>query len=192
MPAASDFNPDTPTVFLRDETGRSLSCSVEGTFETEGKTYGLLLPLDTPIEIFMVSEEDGEEIISDVGDEELESLFANARAVLAEQNLDLQSTPLTLTAVGEVPEPTEDNTFVLDLDEEEDDEESEGEEFMVLASFFQDGVAYNVCTPVEPLLILATLTGEEDAEIIEPEEYQRVAPLLEAFLYDHPLFHDED
>jgi Protein of unknown function (DUF1292) len=97
-----------PTVNLKDEDGRSLPCHIENSMKIRGEEYVLLLPVDAPIEIFAwaddeeAEDEEGEMLI-DIDEEELDDVFATARAVLAEQDLILNRTALTLTASGEIP-----------------------------------------------------------------------------------------
>lgn len=194
MPPLPEFAQEGPTVTLRDENGRSLPCQVEETFDLEGKAYALLLPIDYPIEIFVISEdEEGEEVMSDVEEDTIDTIFATARAVLAEQNLNLHRAAITLTATGDLPELDDENCFTLDLEEDEslgnpqsgeDEEDAPSEDFQILATFFDQDLAYAICTPVEPLLIFATMTAAGEAAIVPPEEFQRLQPLLEAKLYD--------
>jgi hypothetical protein len=79
-------------VNLTDDTGRTLSCYVERYLELDSKTYLLLLPADSPIEIFAWNEDEEElaELIAIDEDDEIAKVFADASAVLAEQNLTLK------------------------------------------------------------------------------------------------------
>ncbi|MEY3299100.1 MAG: hypothetical protein RLZZ597_2360 [Cyanobacteriota bacterium] len=95
---------DDSAVVLTDDTGRFLPCQVEQRFNLNGREYLLLLPIDAPIEIFVWQEEDDEEVLMDIEEEDIEQLFPTAKAVLAEQNLVLQRTAITLTAAGELPD----------------------------------------------------------------------------------------
>ncbi|WP_008319163.1 DUF3727 domain-containing protein [Leptolyngbya sp. PCC 6406] len=188
MTPPSEFAQEGSTVTLRDEAGRSLPCQVEQTFDLGGKPYALLFPIDTPVEIFAwATDEDGEEeVMVDVEDEDIDSLFATAKAVLAEQNLHLQRSAITLTVAGDLPDAEEENCFTLDVGEDLEDEEDEdaSEDFQILATFFQQDVEYTICTPVDPLLIFAYMTPTGDAEVVPPEEFERLQPELEATLFD--------
>lgn len=170
---------DAQTVSLVDHEGRSLLCYIEQSLDVKGNNYVLLLPVDSPIEIFAwaIEEDSDEEILIDIDEEELEEVFPTARAVLAEQDLILHHTALTLTASGELPEVEEDDIISLDI------EEGEGpmnlEQFQQLASFFYEEQEYVVCTPLDPLLFFASLNAKGEPELLSPEEFQELLTLEE-------------
>lgn len=179
------FTPDEPPVLLKDEDGRTLTCSVEQTFDLQNDRYLLLLPIDAPIEIFLWQEEDEDEaVILDIEDDEVEALFPTARAVLAEQNLALKNTAITLTASGELPEAEEEDCFSLEVDDVNDGEEAATEEFQILATFFHEDEEYIVCTPLNPLLIFAKRDEKGDLAVVSPEEFQKIRNSLEEKLFD--------
>ncbi len=175
---------DDSAVVLTDDTGRFLPCQVEQRFSLNGREYLLLLPIDAPIEIFVWQEEDDEEVLMDIEEEDIEQLFPTAKAVLAEQNLVLQRTAITLTAAGELPDVDEENCLTLELDEVDDTGEPMTEEFQILATCFHDDQEYTLCTPVEPLLIFAYRTAEGTLDIVTPEEFQAIRGSLEEKLFD--------
>jgi hypothetical protein len=178
---------DGPTIALKDESGRSLICQIEQTFDIEGQQYALLLPLDTPVEIFGWEEDDSGETDSlvDVEEEDIDTLFPIARAVLAEQDLTLQRTAITLTVAGEIPEPDDEDCFTLEIGEDSDAEDEQGnEEFQILATFFHDDIEYTVCTPIDPLLLFAQITTDGNAQMVPPEEFERLRPEIESTLFD--------
>lgn len=170
---------DAPTLSLTDEEGRSLLCYVERSLTVKGKEYVLLLPVDSPIEIFAWvadEENDDEEMLIDIDDDELEEVFSTARAVLAEQDLILHQTALTLTASGELPEVTEDDIITLDI---ESDDEPSYEQFQQLAAFFHEEQEYVVCSPLDPLLFFAQLNAKGQPELVSLEELQTLLELEE-------------
>lgn len=177
---------DEPTVLLTDDQGLTLPCVVEQTFDLSDREYLLLLPVDAPIEVFVWRAEEGdeEEILMDVEDEEVAAIFATAKAVLAEQNLTLQRTAITLTAAGELPEPEDDDCLTLELDELSTDEEGSTEEFQILATFFYQDEEYTLCTPLDPLLIFARRDAAGKLEVVTPEEFQQIRATLEEKLFD--------
>ena len=176
---------DDSAVVLTDDSGRFLPCQVEQRFDLNGREYLLLLPLDAPIEIFVwQEEEDDDEVVMDIEEEDLDLIFPTAKAVLAEHNLVLQRTAITLTAAGELPEVDEENCFTLELDEVDEAGEPLSEEFQILATCFQDEQEYRLCTPVEPLLIFAYRTAEGTLDIVTPEEFQAIRGSLEEKLFD--------
>jgi Protein of unknown function (DUF3727)/Protein of unknown function (DUF1292) len=177
---------DEPTVLLTDDQGLTLPCVVEQTFDLGQKEYLLLLPVHAPIEIFVWRTEEGEEeeVLMDVEEDEIEPLFATAKAVLAEQNLTLQRTAITLTASGELPEAEEDDCLTLELDEWSEGEEGATEEFQILSTFFYEDEEYTLCTPLDPLLIFAHRTPKGSLEVVTPEEFQKIRATLEEKLFD--------
>ncbi len=176
---------DLGSVTLTDEVGRRLNCSIEHTLEVDGEEFLLLMPRDTPIQIVAWDEEDEEDfadatLIED--DEEIDLLFPDAQAVLAEQNLTLKRTAYTLTVAGELPEMDEEE--ILTIEVEESDVELEPEEFQLLASFYHEEQEYGVYTPLDPLLFLARTNSKGEPELLSPEEFKKVQPLLEDLLFD--------
>lgn len=94
---------DVPTVWLKDNTGRSLFCHLEYSLTLENQTYALLQPVDAPVMIFAWDDDSDEPtILEDI--EDLEPLLPTAKAVLSEQNLTLLDTAVTLTVEGDLPE----------------------------------------------------------------------------------------
>lgn len=176
-----------PIVTLTDDEARLLPCYVEKSLDIEGVEYLLLLPVNLPIEVFVWQqvdedgEEDGEEILADVEDEEIDDLFPSARAVLAELDLLLERSAHTLTAAGDLPEADEEDCFSLEIDEED---AQATEEFQMLATFFHEGSQYTLCTPLDPLMFFASRQADGTVELVEPEEFQRMRSQLEDKLFD--------
>lgn len=166
--------PHIETVTLTDEAGRSLACSIEHTFEIDGQEYVLLLPVDTPVEVFAwVGGEDDEEAVP-VEDSQIDdALFSTAKAVLEEQNLTLKRTAIALTVEGDLPEVEDD-----DFEEDEDSPESDYEELQWLASFYHEEQEYAIYTPLDPLFILARLNAAGEPELLSPEEIKNLEPML--------------
>jgi len=172
-------NFDVPAqVVLVDEQGRSLACYVDRTLEVDERPYLLLLPVDVPVELFVWNE--AEDTLLDLEEEELAKVLPIARDVLAEQNLTLLDTALTLTAKGELPEDAE--TLFLDYEGEEG--EIESEEFQELGVFYYEGRRYGVYTPLDPLLFFARLNSDGQPEPLTAEEMERLGPRLEAELFN--------
>jgi hypothetical protein len=175
------------SVTLTDEAGRTLNCYIEHSLEVEGSEYLLLLPVDSPIEIVVWDDEDDEEedeaqatILEDEADIDL--IFSDAQAVLAEQNLTLKRTAYTLTVSGELPPVNEDEILTIEVGE--NDEEVESEEFQLLASFYHEDQEYGIYTPLDPLLFFAQKNQDGQPELLTPEQFQKVQPLLEELLFD--------
>ncbi len=176
---------DESAVVLTDDAGRFLPCQVEQTFSLNDREYLLLLPIDSPIEIFVwQQDDDDDEVLMDVEDEDIDQIFLTAKAVLAEQNLTLQRTAITLTAGGELPEPEDDNCLTLELDDLDEAGNPVTEEFQVLATCFYEDEEYTLCTPLDPLLIFAHRTSNGSLEVVTPEEFQAIRGGLEEKLFD--------
>jgi hypothetical protein len=179
---------DNDVVTLIDESGRRLNCSIEHSIEVDGSEYLLLMPVDSPIEIVAWDEEDEEDsadatLLED--DAEIDMIFSDAQAVLAEQNLILKRTGFTLTVAGELPSVDDvDEDDILTIEIEEDDVKLEPEELMFLASFYHEEQKYEIYTPLDPLLFPARRNSQGEAELLTPEEIEKVQPLLNEWLFD--------
>ena len=173
-------------VTLTDEAGRSLSCSIEHSLNVEGIDYLLLLPVDSPVELVAWDEDDQADDLADatlVEDEtEIDEIFSDAQAVLAEQNLILKRTAFTLTVAGEIPPVDEDEILTIELAEE--DVELEPEQLQLLANFYHEEQEYGIYTPLDPLLFFAKRNPTGQLELLSPEEFQKVQPLLEELLFE--------
>jgi hypothetical protein len=181
-PQSEDFD-DAELVTLTDETGRELPCYIERELELDNKTYLLLLPVNEPIEIFAWDEDDDiTELVAVEEEEEISRIFADAHAVLAEQNLTLKRTAFTLSAVGELPplDPTE----VVTIEIDEEDDSLEPEEFQILARFYNEEQEYAICTPVDPLLFFGKADEKGKIVLLSEEEAEQLQPMLEDMLLD--------
>ena len=175
---------EAETVTLTDEQGKSLHCYIEHSLEYDSVVYLLLMPVDIPIVILSWEDEDEDEALEAImleDHEEIEIVFADAKAVLAEQNLYLQHTAYTLTATGELPPIEEDNLLTLNLDEE--DSQLESEELQFLASFYNSQQKYSIYTPMTPLLFFARQNLDGELELVSPDE-ERFQPILEELLFE--------
>ncbi|MDJ0903154.1 MAG: DUF3727 domain-containing protein [Xenococcus sp. MO_188.B8] len=172
------------TVEIFDEKGRSLNCYIEHSLETDGITYLLLMPVDIPIVIISWDDDSDAEEVEAVmleDDQEIEEIFANAKAVLAEQNLSLKHTGYSLTAIGELPPIEEEQLLTLNLDEEDSD--LEAEELQLLASFYYCQKKYSIYTPLTPLLFFARYNRNQELELVSPDE-ENFQPILEELLFE--------
>ncbi|MEA5577202.1 DUF3727 domain-containing protein [Anabaena sp. UHCC 0451] len=176
---------DAAAITLTDEKGRSLECYVEHSLSVDGQEYILLLPVDSPIEIF-AWQGDGEEeeaiLVED--DATIDELFSTAQAVLSEQNLIIRNTAYALTVVGELPPVEESEIFTLEIEDEDQEADLEPEQLQLLASFYHQNQEYAVYTPLDPLLFFARITKTGKPELLSPEEFRKVQPLLEEHLFN--------
>ena len=174
---------DATAITLTDEKGRSLQCYVEHSLSVREQEYLLLLPVDSPIEIFAWQNTGKEEeaiLIED--DAHIEAIFSTAQAVLSEQNLVIKNTAYALTVVGELPPVEESEIFTLEIEDEETD--LEPEQLQLLTSFYHQEQEYAIYTPLDPLLFFARINKQGQPELLSPEEFRQVQPLLEEHLFD--------
>jgi Protein of unknown function (DUF3727)/Protein of unknown function (DUF1292) len=181
-PQSEDFD-DAELVTLTDEAGRELPCYIERELELDGNTYLLLLPENAPIEIFAWDEDDEiAELVAVEEEEEISRIFADAHAVLSEQNLTLKRTAFTLSAIGELPPLDPAEVVTIELDEE--DESLEPEEFQILARFYNEEQEYAICTPVDPLLFFGKADEKGAISLLSETEAEQLQPMLEDMLLD--------
>ena len=171
------------TIVLTDDTGKSLSCTVETKFKVDSTEYLLLQPVDFSVQIFAWQETDDEEEteLVDVTEEEIDLIFSTAQAVLSEQNLSLRRSAYTLTVSGDLPEPTEED--IIEIDTEED---GNCGDFQELANFYYEEQAFSVFTALDPLMFIAKVSDDGLPEILTPAEMAALEPYVEQYL-DHVL-----
>jgi hypothetical protein len=171
------------SITLTDDQGRSLECYIEHSLAVEDQEYVLLLPVDSPVEIFAWQGDDEEEeaiLVED--DATIEEIFTTAQAVLSEQNLVLKNTAYALTVAGELPPVEESELFTLEIEDE--DADLEPEQLQLLSTFYQEEQEYAIYTPLDPLLFFARITTTGKPELLSPEEFRKVQPLLEEQLFN--------
>ncbi len=180
---------DIDRVTLADEKGLTLDCYIENAIEGNDGTYLLLMPVDVPVVILSWDgeEEDGndsDEISNAVlleDTKEIEEIFADAKAVLAELDLTLKLTAFTLTLTGELPPIEDDGVLTLELDKDEPSIDSE--ELQFLTDFYHNKHKYSIYTPLSPLLFLAKYNLLGKVELVSPEDEQ-MQIILEELLFD--------
>ena len=183
--SSSQFNQDEQydeeILTIVDENGRSLPCYIEQSIEFDSMTYLLLIPVDIPVVIMSINNDDDEQLEAAMleDDEEIAEIFNNAKAVLAEQNLYLHHTAYTLTATGELPPIEEDQILTLDANEGEG--EGESEELQSLSYFYHAKQKYGIYTPLTPLLFFARYDMENRLELVSPDQ-ENLLPILEELL----------
>jgi hypothetical protein len=166
---------DVPTIVVEDHTGRQLLCYLEQLIPLDGKDYGLLTPVDTPVCLFRLKDDDDPELIETL--QASEPILGVADVVLQEHDLTLVRSAVTLTVSGELDEPDPED---LDPEEGEDDDT---ETYELLVSFMVEDQEYGLYIPLDPFFVVARLEGAR-AELVEGEEFDRVQPRIEAELSD--------
>ena len=163
---------DAQTLLLRDSSENELFCYLEQIVNIESKEYALLTPVDTPVTLFKINENDEPELIEKIQKDE--QILKNADAVLQEHDLTLVRSAVTLTVSGELDEPVYD-----DLEEEELNDETETYELLVNFNVLE--AEYGLYIPLDPFFIVGRIE-ENCAILIEDEEFDRIQPLIEAEL----------
>jgi hypothetical protein len=179
------------TVVLKDDEGRQLVCYVEEPVQLEGNTYALLTPVDTPVCLVRLAEDEADhEIIEDL--EGAEDILSIADAVLQEHDLTLVRSAHILTVNGDIDGPDleeedeEVNEDDLDeLDDLEEDGESDTYEMLLDRPFWVGEEQYALFIPLDPLFLVARLE-QGGAELVSDEELERVGPLIEAAIEEQP------
>lgn len=187
-PSPKEEPSNESTVTVTDDLGRELTCSVEYEMEIEGQDYVLLFPVDTPVELFTWYTDVEDEAAVPVEDEdEVDRVFDTAQAVLAEQNLVLKRTAVTLTVAGDLPEiPAEE----MMGDSNNGQESEEYEELLLLANFFHEEQEYAVYAPLDHFYIVARVNEDGDPVLLTEEEFKRIEPMLPQF--DEDFLDEED
>jgi len=185
-------NAHAGSITLTDDKGRALECYIENSLSVHGQEYVLLLPVDSPVEIFAwQGDGDDEEAILVEDDATIDQIFGIAQAVLSEQNLILKNTAYALTVAGELPPVEESELFTLEIEDEGAD--LEPEQLQLLASFYHEDQEYAIYTPLDPLLFFARMSKTGNPELLSPEEFREVQPDLEESLFrDDKLFNEAE
>jgi|APCry1669188879_1035177.scaffolds.fasta_scaffold01791_9 hypothetical protein len=164
---------DVPTVLVSDTRGRQLLCFLEELIPLDGHDYVLLTPVDTPVCLFQLDDEEDPELIDTI--DATEPILSVADVVLQEHDLTLVRSAVTLTVSGELDEPEPED---LEDDEDADDD---SETYELLVSFMVDNQEYGLYIPLDPFFVVARMQGTE-AILVEGEEFDRVQPRIEAEL----------
>jgi hypothetical protein len=165
---------DVPTVLVRDSHGRQLLCFLEQLIPLDGHDYALLTPVDTPVCLFRLSDDDSDpELIDSV--EGNEPVLSVADVVLQEHDLTLVRSAVTLTVSGELEEPEPEEL------EEDADADEDTETYELLIQFMADGQEYGLYIPLDPFFVVARMESGEGV-LVEGEEFERIQPRIEAEL----------
>ena len=167
---------DHPTLLVRDREGHDLLCFLEHLIPLDGQDYALLSPVDTPVSLFRLRDDDEPEPINSVSSSE--PILSVADVVLQEHDLVLVRSAITLTVSGELEEPDQEDLEELD---DEDDLDDDAETFELLVSFMVDAQEYGLYISLDPFLVLVRMVDGQ-AELLSEEELDRIQPRIEAEL----------
>ena len=164
---------------VTDDKGRKIECALEHAIPIDGVDYVLLTPNDTPVVLVRIGEGDGDdELIEDLEGID-NAILAAADACLAEHDLTLVRSAVTLTVAGEPLPVEEEDAEDIEI---EDDTTGETNLFELLISFRYNGQEYGLYIPLDPFFVVARVTGDSEGVVVVDAEFERVQPIIEAEL----------
>ena len=175
--STTNKNDEVPTLLVKDSQGSDLLCFLEQVVPLEGNEYALLTPVDTPVSLFQLIDDQDPKLIETI--EKNEPILEVADIVLQEHDLRLVRSAITLTVSGELDEPEPE-----EIEEEEIDEESETYELLV--NFRVDDNEYGLYIPLDPFFIVGKLEDGE-VKLVEGEEFDKIQSGIEAELEERGL-----
>jgi len=175
--ATTNKNDEVPTLLVKDSKGYDLLCFLEQVVPLEGNEYALLTPVDTPVSLFQLIEDDDPKLIPTI--EKNEPILEVADIVLQEHDLRLVRSAITLTVSGELDEPEPEEI-------EEGDIDDESETYELLVNFRVDDNEYGLYIPLDPFFIVGKLKDGE-VNIVEGEEFDKIQSGIEAELEERGL-----
>ena len=175
--STTNKNDEVPTLLVKDSQGSDLLCFLEQVVPLEGNEYALLTPVDTPVSLFQLIDDQDPKLIETI--EKNEPILEVADVVLQEHDLRLVRSAITLTVSGELDEPEPE-----EIEEEDIDDESETYELLV--NFRVESNEYGLYIPLDPFFIVGKL---EDGEVnlVEGEEFDKIQSGIEAELEERGL-----
>ena len=175
--STTNKNDEVPTLLLKDSQGSDLLCFLEQIVPLEGSEYALLTPVDTPVSLFQLIEDQDPKLIETV--KKNEPILEVADVVLQEHDLRLVRSAITLTVSGELDEPEPEEIEEADIDDE-------SETYELLVNFRVDNNEYGLYIPLDPFFIVGKLEDGE-VKIVEGEEFDRIQSGIEAELEERGL-----
>ena len=175
--SSTNKNDEVPTLLVKDSQGSDLLCFLEQIVPLEGNEYALLTPVDTPVSLFQLIDDQDPKLIETI--EKNEPILEVADVVLQEHDLRLVRSAITLTVSGELDEPEPE-----EIEEEDIDEESETYELLV--NFRVDSNEYGLYIPLDPFFIVGKLEDGE-VKLVEGEQLDRIQSGIEAELEERGL-----
>ena len=175
--STTNKNDEVPTLLVKDSQGSDLLCFLEQVVPLEGNEYALLTPVDTPVSLFQLIDDQDPKLIETI--EKNEPILEVADVVLQEHDLRLVRSAITLTVSGELDEPEPE-----EIEEEDIDEESETYELLV--NFRVNDNEYGLYIPLDPFFIVGKLDNGE-VKLVEGEEFDKIQSGIEAELEERGL-----
>ena len=175
--STANKNDEVPTLLVKDSQGSDLLCFLEQVVPLEGNEYALLTPVDTPVSLFQLIDDQDPKLIETI--EKNEPILEVADVVLQEHDLRLVRSAITLTVSGELDEPEPE-----EIEEEDIDDESETYELLV--NFRVESNEYGLYIPLDPFFIVGKLEDGE-VKLVEGEEFDKIQSGIEAELEERGL-----
>tara|TARA_B100000965_G_scaffold28619_1_gene21226 strand:- start:2418 stop:2954 length:537 start_codon:yes stop_codon:yes gene_type:complete len=175
--STTNKNDEVPTLLVKDSQGSDLLCFLEQVVPLEGKEYALLTPVDTPVSLFQLIDNQDPKLIETI--EKNEPILEVADVVLQEHDLRLVRSAITLTVSGELDEPEPEEV-------EEEDIDDESETYELLVNFRVDENEYGLYIPLDPFFIVGKIK-DGDVKLVEGEEFDRIQSGIEAELEERGL-----
>ena len=175
--STTNKNDEVPTLLVKDSQGSALLCFLEQIVPLEGNEYALLTPVDTPVSLFQLIDDQDPKLIETI--EKNEPILEVADVVLQEHDLRLVRSAITLTVSGELDEPEPE-----EIEEEDIDDESETYELLV--NFRVDNNEYGLYIPLDPFFIVGKLEDGE-VKLVEGDEFDKIQWEIEADLEERGL-----
>ena len=175
--SSTNKNDEVPTLLVKDSQGSDLLCFLEQVVPLEGNEYALLTPVDTPVSLFQLIDDQDPKLIETI--EKNEPILEVADVVLQEHDLRLVRSAITLTVSGELDEPEPE-----EIEEEDIDDESETYELLV--NFRVDNNEYGLYIPLDPFFIVGKLEDGE-VKLVEGDEFDKIQSGIEAELEERGL-----
>jgi len=170
--STTNKNEEVPTLLVKDSQGSDLLCFLEQVVPLEGNEYALLTPVDTPVSLFQLIDDQDPKLIETI--EKNEPILEVADVVLQEHDLRLIRSAVTLTVSGELEEPIYD-----ELEEDYVDDDSESYELLVNFNLFDQ--EYGLYIPLDPFFIVGKLK-DKGVLLVEDDEFDKIQPLIETEL----------
>ena len=175
--STTNKNDEVPTLLVKDSQGSDLLCFLEQIVPLEDNEYALLTPVDTPVSLFQLIDDQDPKLIETI--EKNEPILEVADVVLQEHDLRLVRSAITLTVSGELDEPEPE-----EIEEEDIDDESETYELLV--NFRVESNEYGLYIPLDPFFIVGKLEDGE-VKLVEGEEFDKIQSGIESELEERGL-----
>lgn len=175
--SSTNKNDEVPTILVKDSKGSDLLCFLEQVVPLEGIDYALLTPVDTPVSLFQLIENEDPKLIETI--KKNEPILEVADVVLQEHDLRLIRSALTLTVSGELDEPEPEEI-------EEEDLDDDAETYELLVNFRAEDNEYGLYIPLDPFFIVGKLQDGK-VTLLEGEEFDRIQSSIEAEIEEKGL-----